>query len=373
MELHARPRVHRLPLGADDLPEVVERCTRAISELLDDPPAVLLTGSCSDALAAAATLVGVGPGDEVVVPAFAFPTAIAPFAAAGATIRFADVSSPAANLDPASVADRLGPRTRAVVAMHYGGIGAVGAELRSAIDEVGADLVEDAAHGLFARWDGRPLGTIGRFGALSFHRTKNLSALDGGALVVNREDDVDAAAAAVDKGTDRAAFFAGRTTSYEWQRIGGAWRMGEGAVRYLAEELAFAEDGQRRRRTIAATYRERLASWATEVGVGLPVDPPEATSPAHLFHLVLPAVGDRPGFVEHCAAAGVEVARHYGSMPTTPFGRTLRRPSDATPVADDLARRLVRLPLHPDLDDDAVDRVVEAVRGWRPGAGGAGA
>lgn len=366
VELHARPTARSLLLGGSDVDEVRSRCTAQIAAWLDHPSAVFLTGSCSDALEAAASLVDLGPGDEVVVPAFAFPTAIAPFVARGAAIRFADVLAPSGNVDPASVASRLGPRTRAVVVMHYGGVGAVDSDLLRVVRDGGADLVEDAAHGLFARRAGRPLGTFGRFGALSFHRTKNLSALDGGALIVRDPGDVDAATEALDKGTDAAAFRSGRVSSYDWQRVGGSWRMGEGALRYLAEELAGVTEAQARRLVVAATYERDLQAWAAEVGASLARCPSDAEPPAHLFHLLLPAAEDRPSFVDHCDVRGVEVARHYSSMPATPFGRTLRRPGDRTPVADDLARRLVRIPLHPALTDTQIDRVLDAVTLWRP-------
>lgn len=349
-------------------PAEVQRAevTAALAELLGGPAAVLLTSSCSSALEASAALLPLGAGDEVVVPAYGFPTAVAPFASRGATIRFADIDAATLNVDPASVQERLGPRTRAVVVMHYGGVAVDAAPWASAAEDLGAAVVEDAAHGIFASVDGRPLGTLGRFGALSFHRTKNLSAHDGGALVVNRPDDVEPALVAIDKGTDRVQFEAGRVRSYEWQGLGGAWRMGDAEVAYLAAELAERVDRQERRHRAWRAYAQQLTGWAQDRQVALPGVPPGVEHPAHQFHLVLPAAHDRPAFVEHLAAHGVQAARHYSALTATPFGRTLQQPGDACPVAEDLAPRLVRIPLHHQLDDGAIERVVAAATSWDP-------
>jgi dTDP-4-amino-4,6-dideoxygalactose transaminase len=363
--LQAPPSERLVPLGG---PAEARRAAvaAAVAGLLGDPASVILTGSCSAALEAVAALLPLAAGDEVVVPAYTFPTAVAPFAARGATLRFADVDPATMNVAPASVLERLTEGTRAVVVMHYGGVAVDVSPWIEQAAILGASVVEDAAHGTFARSGGRPLGTLGRFGALSFHRTKNLSAHDGGALVVNDPADVEAALVAVDKGTDRVAFEAGRVRSYEWRGLGGAWRMGEAEVAYLAEELPSADARQRWRHEVWSAYVDGLAGWSAEIGVALPQVPEGVEHPAHLFHLVLPRAADRDSFVEHLAARGVQAARHYSALTATPYGRQLVRPGDACPVAEELAPRLVRIPLHHALDDAAVARVLDAVRSWRP-------
>lgn len=365
IELHARPVERTITVTGDD-DEVRAATTAAVAALLDDPPAAVLTSSCSAALEASATLLDLVPGDEVVVPAFTFPTSVSPFVARGATIRFAEVDPRTGNLDPASAAERIGERTRAVAVTHYAGIGADLEALAPRLAEVGADVVEDAAHGLFGRSGGRALGRLGRFGCLSFHRTKNLSALDGGALVVNDPADLDRALVAVDKGTNRVRFDEGLVRFYEWAGLGSAWRMPEAAIRYLAEELAEAGSVQARRRAVAARYRGELAGWADGHGVGLPVVPEGREDPAHLFFLVLPEPEHRDRFVAHCGSLGIAAARHFGSLPQSAYGRTIRHPDDACPVSTRFAERLVRIPLHHALSDDDVDRVVDAVASWQP-------
>ena len=359
--LHAPIEPRQVVVGGADAAAQREAVTDRLAALLDDPPAVILTGSCSTALDAAAAAVDLDPGDEVVVPAFTFPTSASAFAARGATLRFADVDPRTGNVDPAEVARLIGPRTRVVVVMHYAGVAVDLEPLAPMIADRGIDLVEDAAHGLFATLDERPLGRVGRFGTLSFHRTKNLSTIEGGALIVNRADDVERATVVIDKGTNRRTFERGDVPAYEWTALGSSWRMPEAAVRLLALELDRAAAGQARRHHIWQRYVDGLGGWAAANRVGLPVVAAGRAHPAHLFFLVLPDAAARPPFMAWCAAAGVATAWHYGSLPASTYGRRIAHPEDACPVAADLASRLVRIPLHPGLSDEDVDRVVEAV------------
>jgi dTDP-4-amino-4,6-dideoxygalactose transaminase len=335
--------------------------TARLAELLDDPPAVLLTSSCTHALEASMLLAGVGPGDEVVVPAFTLSSTANAALLRGATVRFADVRAEDGNMDPVSLDGVVNARTRAVVCVHYGGVAADVEELAVVAATVGADLVEDAAHGIFGRWQGTPLGRFGRLAALSFHRTKNLSTVEGGALVVNDPELVDAAMVAVDKGTDRYLMEAGAATTYEWAGPGSAWRMADPMVTLLDAQLDRAEEIQARRQDVWAAYRSQLDGWAGAHGVGLPEVRDGVEQPAHLFWVRLPDGDRRADVVAHCAAAGVEVAQHYGSLPDSAFGRTLAVEGDDCPVARDLAARLLRLPIHHELTDEQVGRVVAAL------------
>lgn len=364
ISLHARVASRSVTLTGNDAEER-ERTTKRIAALLDDPPALLLTGSCSAALDASATLLGLAPGDEVIAPAYTFPTSVSPFVARGARIRFVDVDPATGNPTPDQIGSVVSDRTRAVVLTHYAGLAADLDAVERLLEPTGAELVEDAAHGLFGAFAGRALGRVGRFGCLSFHRTKNVSALDGGALVVNDEADVAAALVAIDKGTDRVRFDRGEVRSYEWSGLGSAWRMGEASLRYLAAELDEADRMQQRRLEVWASYRAGLGGWAADHGVGLPVETSQQRGPAHLYFLVLPGVDDRDGFVAHCAARGVQAARHFGSLPESAFGQTLVAPDEQFPGAARLHRCLVRIPLHHELDEGDVARVIDAVTSWR--------
>jgi dTDP-4-amino-4,6-dideoxygalactose transaminase len=363
ISLHAPAIARSVDVGGPEDPARAARVEARIGDLLGTPPSAVLTSSCTAALEAAAAASGVGPGDEVIVPAFGFPTTAAAFANRGATLRFADVSPATGNITAEEVERTIGARTRAVVVLHYAGVGGPIAAVTELADRVDASVVEDAAHGLFGAVDGVPLGRLGRFGAISLHRTKNLSTLDGGILVVNRPEDIAATDMSVDKGTNRVEFEQGFADTYEWSGPGSAARMHPAAIALLDEQLGGADAVQRRRHHVWGRYATELAAWAAEHGVGLPQVPPGCAQPAHLFFLVLPPDVDRNRYTDRCADQGVEVVRHFGSLPASRYGRTIAHPDDTCPVAASFAGRLVRLPLHHLLDDADVDRVLEVVTG----------
>lgn len=340
--------------------------TTSVAELLGSPPGLELTSSCTHAMEAASVVLGIGPGDEVIVPAFTFPSTANAFLLSGATIRFADVEAATGNLDPASVERLAGPATRLVVCTHYGGVACDMDALAALAAERGFHLVEDAAHGLFGSHRGIPLGRCGTIGAISFHRTKNLSSIDGGAIVVNDPELVGAVRVAIDKGTNRAEFEQGRVTSYEWSGPGSAWRMPDPMVAVLDLQLSQRDEIQRVRQHAWARYANELKEWAHAIGARLPEVPEWADHPAHLYWVVLPPGLERDVFVAHCSSHGVQTARHYGSLPESQYGSRIRHPDDKCPVAGELGERLVRLPVHQDLTDDDIDRVVDAVTRLRP-------
>ena len=210
---------------------------RVLCGLLDDPPGLELTSSCTHTLEAAAQALGIGPDDEVIVPAYSFPSTANPFLLRGADIRFADCDPSTGNVTAAEIERCATKRTRAVVCMHYGGVACDMTAIVSLCDGGGWSLVEDAAHGLFGRFEGRPLGRFGALGALSFHHTKNISCHEGGALVVNDAGMLDAVSVMLDKGTNRVAFDQGAVGSYEWSGIGSSWRLAEPLIQVLADQL----------------------------------------------------------------------------------------------------------------------------------------
>lgn len=336
-----------------------------LGALLADPPSIELTSSCTHALEAAGAALDLGPGDEIIVPAFTFPSTANAFLLRGATIRFADIDPRTGNIDPASVERCGSSATAAVVCMHYGGISCDMDPIVEQCSSGGWSLIEDAAHGMFASYDGVPLGRLGVVGALSFHRTKNVSAIDGGALVVNDPSMVERTQIALDKGTNRAAFEAGRVASYEWSGPGSSWRMSEPLLAAFAEQLRQAPSMQARRHEVWDRYATELGPWAELHGVALPYVPPRAHHPAHLFWMTLPSSSTRDRFTDWCAAQGVEAVRHFGSLPESTFGRTIVSPPDACPHAEAFASTVVRLPLHHQLSESDVERVLHAVTSFR--------
>jgi dTDP-4-amino-4,6-dideoxygalactose transaminase len=326
--------------------------------------AVLLTTSCSHALELSALVLDLQPGDEVVLPSFTFVSTANAFALRGVRLRFADIDPATLCLDPASVAELVTDRTRAIVPVHYAGVGADMDALGKIAADVGAAVVEDNAHGLFGSLRGTPLGTFGSLSTLSFHETKNISAGEGGALVVNDPSLVPSAEIAREKGTNRSQFFRGMVDKYTWVSLGSSWLPSEFTAAAVVAGLEAATTSQRRRLTVWNRYARELRAWADEQAVRLPVVPDDRVHPGHLFHLLLPELDGRTRFIDHMKARGVHVVFHYVPLHTAPAAADHADRSEC-PVTDDVSERLVRLPLYADLGDDDLETVIAAALEFR--------
>jgi dTDP-4-amino-4,6-dideoxygalactose transaminase len=328
---------------------------------------VLLTTSCTAALELSAMLLDLGPEDTVIVPSFTFTSSALAFARQGARILFCDIEPDTLGIDPAHLATLLDDSVRAVVVVHYAGVACDMAGVRLALaGRPDVVVVEDAAHGLFGGYQGEPLGSLGRFASLSFHETKNFVCGEGGALLLNDGEHVDRARVLYDKGTDRQAFFLGQVDKYSWRDTGSSFGLSDTLAAYLLGQLEAAESIQSRRRGVYEGYLAALAGPAEELGLRLPVVP-EGCDPAyHLFHVLLPDAGMRPGVMTSMREQGVATTFHYVTLHDSAGGRRFAaRPTDC-PVSSDVSARLVRLPFFNTLSASEVERVagtlVRAVR-----------
>ena len=336
-----------------------ERATQAMAQLMGTDR-VLLTPSCTAALEMCALLLDIGPGDEVIVPSFTFVSTANAFALFGATIVFADVDPVDFNIDPSQVEALFTDRTKAVVAVHYGGVPAEVERLAALCDQHGATLIEDAAHAMFATHDGRALGTVGALSTFSFHETKNVSCGEGGALVVNDPELWDRARIVREKGTDRSRFLEGLVDKYTWVDRGSSYLLADPLAAVLLAQLEFGATIQQRRRDAVERYRSGLARWTDDHDVVLP---PAAKVPgesaAHLFALLLPDRAERDRFLAHTREHGVASVFHYLPLHDSPCGE--RYGDRPCPVTTDVSARIARLPLYSDITPDEADRVVEVV------------
>ncbi len=334
--------------------------TRAAAELLRDwhkSADVLLTTSCTDALEMVAMLLEIEPGDVVVVPSFTFTSTALAFARAGATLRFADIEPRTLGLDPASVAELLGPEVKAVVTVNYAGVPCDLDGLVSVI--VGrTDLVEDNAHGLFGRHRGRPLGTFGRFSTLSFHETKNFFCGEGGALVVRDAADVERAHVLADKGTNRQQFLLGQVDKYTWTDMGSSFGLSDLLAAFLLAQLEQADRVLATRAAIADHYRQLLEPHVERLGLQLPHVPDSATSAHHMFYVLLPTASIRPQVLQLLRDAGIHAMFHYVPLHSSPAGQRFADRPRSLPVTDDISGRLIRLPFFNELSLGEIDRVV---------------
>ena len=321
----------------------------------------LLTHSCTAALEAAALLLDIGAGDEVIVPSFTFVTTASAFAARGATPVFVDVEPETLNLDPERVAAAVGPRTRAIVPIHYGGVAADLDSLDAIAADCGATVVEDAAQGLMASLGDRPLGSAGALGAISFHETKNVTCGEGGALLVNDPRLVERAEIAWDKGTDRRRFERGEVDKYTWVEIGSSFGAGEVSAAFLFAQLERAAEITSSRLRIWARYDEAFAGLEQQGSLRRPRVPPGRMHNAHLYYLLLPAAGARPAFLQRLAERGVMAVFHYVPLHGSPAGLRFGRQGGPMSVTNDVSSRLVRLPLWAGMSSEQVERVIDAV------------
>ncbi len=341
-----------------------ERASTLLAELTGAGK-VLLTPSCTAALELSALLVGLEPGDEVIMPSFTFVSTANAYVLRGARPVFVDVDPRTLNIDPAAVAAAVTERTKAIVIVHYAGVACDMAALLAIAEQHDLQLIEDNAHGLGGTWGDRPLGSIGPMGALSFHDTKNFQCGEGGALLVNDPDLVHRAEILREKGTNRKAFLRGEVDKYSWVDVGSSYLLGELLAATLVAQLEAFDEIQSRRHRIWSTYSASLADWADRHGVQLPQPAEGSTHAAHLFHLLLPDAESRHRFLDHMRDQQVGSSFHYVPLHSTPLARRLGHTGEL-PVTDSVSARLARLPLFPDLTDAELQRVLDAVTAFAP-------
>jgi dTDP-4-amino-4,6-dideoxygalactose transaminase len=341
---------------------LTRRCEELLGELTG-ARRVLMTHSCTGALEVAALLAGVGPGDEVVMPSFTFVSTANAFVLRGATPVFVDVDPETLNIDPQRAADAVTSRTRALVAVHYGGIGCDMEALGALADERGLLLVEDAAQCIGASYGGRALGTFGALGTLSFHETKNVSCGEGGALLVNDERLVERAEILQEKGTNRQRFARGEVDHYTWVDVGSSVLMSDISAALLAGQLRRVAEINAARMAIWDAYHAAFEPLEQAGLVRRPVVPEPAAHNAHLYRLQLADRATRDHVIAALAGAGISAYFHYVPLHSAPAGVRHARVHGPMDVTESAAARLVRLPLWVGLTDDDVARVAAEVRG----------
>lgn len=341
--------------------EFTDRCQALLREMTSSPLA-LLSHSATGALEAAMMLAGLGPGDEAVMPSFGYPTMATAVVRQGATPVFVDIDPATLNLDPARVEAATGERTKAIVAVHYGGVACEMGRLGEIAAAADARLVEDAAHCLLAEQDGRALGSIGDLGAISFHATKNVTCGEGGVLLVNDPALAERAQVVWDKGTDRARFLRGEVESYTWVDVGSSFGASDVTAAFLLAQLEAAAEVTARRRAIWDRYHAAFEDLEREGRAQRPATPPGSLHNGHVYYLVLPSAETRAAFIERLRRQGIATVFHFVPLHSSPAGERFGRVAGPLVHTGEMASRLVRLPLFPELDDAAVERVAAAAR-----------
>jgi len=340
-----------------------ERCEDVLARVVGAERA-LLTTSCTHALELAALLLELEPGDEVVVPAFTFVSTAAAFALRGARPVFADVRPDTLNLDERALPELVGVRTRAIVPVHYAGVGCELDAILETAGRVGAVVVEDNAHGLFGAYRGRPLGSFGALATQSFHETKNVTCGEGGALIVNDARYVEAAEVIREKGTNRKQFFRGEVDRYTWVALGSSYVQSDLLAAFLTAQLDARDAIQAARRRIWHAYEEGLGDWAAEHGVRLPIVPEDREQAYHMFYVLMPSLDARTRLIARLRGRGILAVFHYLPLHLSAMGRRHGGREGQCPVTEDVADRLLRLPFYTALTEAEQAEVIEEVCGF---------
>ncbi len=330
-------------------------------------PKALLTTSCTHALEMAALLLDLRAGDEVIFPSFTFVSTVNAFVLRGVRPIFADVRPDTLNLDERQLERLITPRTRAIVPVHYAGVGCEMDAILALAARYDLVVVEDNAHGLFGKYRGRYLGTFGALATQSFHETKNFTCGEGGALLINDTQYAERAEIIREKGTNRSRFFRGQVDKYTWVDIGSSYLPSDILAAFLYAQFEAHERIQSIRRRIWQTYAAELRDWAAANGVQLPHVPEHCEQAYHMFYMLMPSLEARQAFIAHMKAQGILAVFHYLPLHLSDMGRKFGGQVGDCPVTERISDQLVRLPFFNDLDEGMQARVIEAVRAFKVG------
>jgi dTDP-4-amino-4,6-dideoxygalactose transaminase len=341
-----------------------KKCHTLLQEALGVPKA-LLTTSCTHALEMSALLLDIQPGDEVIVPSFTFVSTVNAFVLRGATPIFIDVRPDTLNFNEAKLEQLITPRTKAIVPVHYAGIGCEMDMIMEIAGRYGVPVVEDNAHGLFGKYKGKYLGTFGAFATQSFHETKNFNCGEGGALLINDPQYIERAEIIREKGTNRSRFYRGQVDKYTWVDLGSSYLPSDMLAAYLYAQLEVHEKIQAKRQQVWEYYHKHLQDWAQENDVRFPIVPDHCDQAFHMFYLLMPSLEKRQGLIAHLKAQSIVAPFHYLPLHLSDVGRKFGGKEGDCPVTEDVSDRLIRLPLYNDLTEADQARVVAGVREFR--------
>ncbi len=336
-------------------------CQSYLSEAIGNSK-VFLTPSCTDALEMGAILSFLSRGDEVILPSYTFTSTANAVVLRDATPVFVDIRSDTLNIDEEKIEAAITPRTKAIMVVHYAGVSCEMDRINEIARENGLVVIEDAAQALHASYKDLPLGSLGDLGAFSFHETKNIISGEGGALVVNNPDLVHRAEIVWEKGTNRMSFSRGEVNFYEWVDIGSSFLPSEITAAFLFAQLEQSREATERRLALWRTYGEALAPLEHAGKVLLPHPPDHCEHNGHIFYVLAPTVEARGKWLKHLAACGINAVSHYVPLHSSPAGRRFGQVSGSMSVTDDIAGRIIRLPLHLNLSNEDQAKVAEALQ-----------
>lgn len=341
-----------------------KKCHKMLQETLGVKKA-LVTTSCTHALEMSAMLLGIQPGDEVIVPSFTFVSTPNAFVLHGAKPVFCDVRPDTLNLDETKLEALITPRTKAIVPVHYAGVGCEMDAITEIAKRHGLAIVEDNAHGLFGKYRGRWLGTLGGLATQSFHETKNITCGEGGALLINDERCMERAEIIREKGTNRARFFRGQIDKYSWCDVGSSYVMSDVLAAFLFAQLDVWPFIQVKRQTLWMRYHHELRDWCQANGVRQPIIPSHCEQAYHMYYLLLPSLDARTRLIAHLKSLGILAVFHYLPLHLSEYAKQWGGKVGDCPVTENVSDRLLRLPFFNSMTPEIQGRIIEAILGFK--------
>lgn len=340
-----------------------KKCNTWFQEKFKTPKA-LLTTSCTHALEMAAILADINPGDEVIAPSFTFVSTVNAFVLRGATIVFVDIRPDTLNIDESLIEEAITDKTKAIVPVHYAGVSCEMDKIMEIAKQHHLYVIEDAAQGVMSKYNGQALGTIGDFGAYSFHETKNYTMGEGGALLIQNKEYIERAEIIREKGTNRSKFFRGQVDKYSWVDIGSSYLPSELNAAYLYAQLEEAEMINTDRLDTWSRYYEGLSELATQGKVELPIIPQNCEHNAHMFYIKCKDLEERSSMIYYLKNKGVHAVFHYVPLHSSEAGLKYGRFHGDDKFTTKESERLVRLPMYYGLESEKIKYIINTIFGF---------
>jgi len=344
--------------------DFTKNCSQFFENLFESKK-VLITTSCTHALEMSALLLDIKPGDEVIVPSYTFVSTANAFVVHGAKPVFADIRLDTLNIDESKIEVLINEKTRAIIPVHYAGVGCEMDALMDISSNYDIPIIEDNAHGLFGDYKGKKLGTFSPMSTLSFHETKNITCGEGGALVINDERYSERAEIIREKGTDRSRFFRGQVDKYSWKDIGSSFLPSDILCAFLYSQIKDYKLIQKNRKTIWNTYYDGLQAWAEQNKIKLPFIPSHCNQSFHMFYMIMPSYKSRQMLIEYLSDNGIASVFHYLPLHLSEMAKKLGISKVGLPNSEYISDRIIRLPFYASLNSKEQLPIINIIKNFQ--------